>query len=99
MENESMVTLTLKEYNELRDFRSEMMKNNIMIFSEFQNFNSSKIYVGESESIRRVKVDYDKLLTELDKLSLELRVIKSETKENFLKMSLYKFWGWKRLNS
>lgn len=95
--NDKMVTLPLSEYDELREFKREMEKNSILYRSHPNSglwYND--VFITKDEAIKKMGDRNELLISEYKKLNLEMMDIKEETTEKFLKMSLYKFWKFRR---
>ena len=90
---ENTVTLSLKVYNDLRDFKSEIQKNNAVKIINGWDFNERLVFVGEfpkyiiDKNENLVKENND-LRSENLKFYNELKDIK--------KMSIWEFRRWKR---
>ena len=98
-----MVTISLNEYNELRDFKrqfEEKSENSTCVVDVYRSCfhdSYSRRYYTESQAVENLAKDLKKLHEDNALLDKENNALKTKL-SNVKKMGLIKFWIWKRVN-
>lgn len=106
------VLLSLERYNELRDFETNIAKNNTLILESWKGYDLRK-FVSTDSLLKAAVEESNKFHKEFEKLEMELKLTKQElekacklipkiedkkeiTIEDIKKMSYWEFKRWKK---
>ena len=106
------VLLSLERYNELRDFETNIKKNNTLILESWRGYDLRK-FVSTDSLLKAAVEEANKFHKEFEKLEMELKLTKQElekarklipktedkkeiTIEDIKKMSYWEFKKWKK---
>ena len=106
------VLLSLERYNELRDFETNITKNNTLILESWRGYELRK-FVSTDSLLKDAVEEANKFHEEFEKLEMELKLTKQElekacklipkiedkkeiTIEDIKKMSYWEFKRWKK---
>ena len=109
-ELKDVVILSIPDYNKLRDFRNEILKETPKVTFNTDRSYGFTIYSNDDamkkaedannkllDRIRILEEKYDNLRRAYeDKKYVEVSRLKEEAVEEFSSMSVWKFWRWKR---
>jgi len=96
MENVNIVTITLREYNELRDFKKSFEQGDIFTEKTTKGFFGNTTY--KFNPIPEVSKIYEEELERVNELLKQRRSEKIATDaliNSFRRMSIWEFWKWK----